>query len=252
MKRGMEKEKKGLFGRLLDFWKEKIGAGETKGIGFWNGARELENRFAEMGDAVSLKQEKKKAFWEEKVETVLGVKEETGGLLEQEKKLFFAEAEKEQKENSEVGEEGEKTEKRKVSSLFLTEVFQEERQEEAEGSKMGQAFLWEMPEMEKERRSIVPVTEKMQQEKTPVAEAERYRYAIYDWNYGIELEELYGKNVTYVIPELKKRIEDALLADDRITAVTDFSFQQEKGSVTAGFLVHTIFGEITAERTVDI
>lgn len=42
----MEKEKKGLFGRLLDFWKEKIGAGETKGIGFWNGARELENRFA--------------------------------------------------------------------------------------------------------------------------------------------------------------------------------------------------------------
>ncbi len=173
MKRGMEKEKKGLFGRLLDFWKEKIGAGETKGIGFWNGARELENRFAEMGDAVSLKQEKKKAFWEEKVETVLGVKEETGGLLEQEKKLFFAEAEKEQKENSEVGEEGEKTEKRKVSSLFLTEVFQEERQEEAEGSKMGQAFLWEMPEMEKERRSIVPVTEKMQQEKTPVAEAEQ-------------------------------------------------------------------------------
>ena len=93
MKRGMEKEKKGLFGRLLDFWKEKIGAGETKGIGFWNGARELENRFAEMGDSVSLKQEKKKAFWEEKVETVLGVKEETGGLLEQEKKLFFAEAE---------------------------------------------------------------------------------------------------------------------------------------------------------------
>ena len=63
------------------------------------------------------------------METVLGVKEETGGLLEQEKKLFFAEAEKEQKENSEVGEEGEKTEKRKVSSLFLTEVFQEERQE---------------------------------------------------------------------------------------------------------------------------
>lgn len=170
MKRGMEKEKKGLFGRLLDFWKEKIGAGETKGIGFWNGARELENRFAEMGDAVSLKKEKKKAFWEEKVETVLGVKEEAGGLLEQEKKLFFAEAEKEQKENSEAGEEGEKTEKRKVSSLFLTEVFREERQEEAEESKMGQVFLWEMPEMEKERRSIVPVAEEAKQEKAIVSE----------------------------------------------------------------------------------
>lgn len=66
------------------------------------------------------------------------------------------------------------------------------------------------------------------------------------------MEELYGKSVTYVIPEIKKRIEEALLADDRVTAVTDFSFLQEKGSVTAAFLVHTIFGEIRAERTVDI
>ena len=68
----------------------------------------------------------------------------------------------------------------------------------------------------------------------------------------MELEDLYGKNVTYVIPELKKRIEEALLADDRVTAVTDFSFRQEKGSVTAEFVVHTIFGDMTAERTVDI
>ena len=173
MKRGMDKEKKGMFVRLLDFWKEKIGTGETKGIGFWNGARELENRFVEMGDAVSLKQEKKKTFWEEKVAAVLGEKEEEGGLLEQEKKLFFAEAEKEQEENLGAAEEGEKTEKRKVSSLFLTEFFREERQEEAEESKMGQAFLWEMPEMEKEKRSIVPVAEEAKQEKTPAAEAEQ-------------------------------------------------------------------------------
>ena len=136
MRRGMEKERKGLFGRLLDFWKEKIGTGETKGIGFWNGAKSLEDPFAEMGNAVSLKQEeKKKTFWEEKAETALGEK------------------------------------KRKGSHLFTAAVFREERQEEAEESKMGQAFLWEKPEMEQKRRSIVPVTEKMQQEETPVAEA---------------------------------------------------------------------------------
>lgn len=92
----------------------------------------------------------------------------------------------------------------------------------------------------------------MEQAIRKILQTERYRYAIYDWNYGMELEELYGKSVTYVIPEIKKRIEEALLADDRVTAVTDFSFSQEKGSVTAAFLVHTIFGEITAERTVDI
>lgn len=170
MKRGMEKEKKGMFVRLLDFWKEKIGTGETKGIGFWNGARELENRFAEMGDAVSLKQEKKKTFWEEKVAAVLGEKEEEGGLLEQEKKLFFAEAEKEPEEKSEAGEEGEEAEKQKVPHLFTAEVFREERQAEAEESKMGQVFLWESPEEERDRRSIVPVAEKTEQEKVFAAE----------------------------------------------------------------------------------
>ena len=46
--------------------------------------------------------------------------------------------------------------------------------------------------------------------------------------------------------------QDAVLADDRVTAVTDFSFREEKGSVTAAFTVYTIFGEVTAERTVDI
>lgn len=94
--------------------------------------------------------------------------------------------------------------------------------------------------------------EAMRQAIDKILHTERYRFLIYDWNYGMELEELFGKNVTYVIPELKRRIEDALLADDRITAVTDFSFAQEKGSLTATFLVHTIFGEVTMERTVDI
>ena len=114
------------------------------------------------------------------------------------------------------------------------------------------SLTWKINEERAEVRGTVDELEAMKQAVRKILQTERYRYAIYDWNYGIELVELYGKNVTYVIPELKKRIEDALLADDRVTAVTDFSFMQEKGSVTAEFMVHTIFGEITAERTVDI
>ena len=114
------------------------------------------------------------------------------------------------------------------------------------------SLTWKINEERAEVRGTVDELEAMKQAVRKILQTERYRYAIYDWNYGIELEELYGKNVTYVIPELKKRIEDALLVDDRVTAVTDFSFMQEKGSVTAEFMVHTIFGEITAERTVDI
>lgn len=114
------------------------------------------------------------------------------------------------------------------------------------------SLTWKINEEQGMVRGTVDEQEAMMQAVSKILQTERYRYAIYDWNYGVELEELYGKNVTFVIPELKKRIEEALLADDRVIAVTDFSFQQEKGSVTASFLVHTIFGEMRAERTVDI
>lgn len=114
------------------------------------------------------------------------------------------------------------------------------------------SLTWRINEEKAEVRGETDELDAMRQAVSKILQTERYRYAVYDWNYGVELEDLYGKNVSYVIPELKRRIEDALLADDRVTAVTDFSFREEKGSVTAAFTVYTIFGEVTAERTVDI
>ena len=114
------------------------------------------------------------------------------------------------------------------------------------------SLTWKINEEQAEVRGNLDGLEAIKQAVYKILQTERYRYAVYDWNYGIELKELYGKNVTYVIPELKKRMEEALLADDRVTAVTDFSFVQGKGSVTAECMVHTVFGEIKAERMVDI
>lgn len=114
------------------------------------------------------------------------------------------------------------------------------------------SLTWRIRQDEEQLRGSIDDIEAMRQAIDKILRTERYRFLIYDWNYGIELEDLIGQNATYVIPELKRRIEDALLADDRVTAVTDFSFAQEKDSVSAQFLVHTIFGDITAERTVDI
>ena len=114
------------------------------------------------------------------------------------------------------------------------------------------SLTWRINEEKAEVRGETDELDAMRQAVSKILQTERYRYAVYDWNYGVELEDLYGKNVSYVIPELKRRIEDALLADDRVTVVTDFSFREETGSVTAAFTVYTIFGEVTAERTVDI
>lgn len=114
------------------------------------------------------------------------------------------------------------------------------------------SLTWKIQREQKQVRGSVDGLDAMKQAVEKILQTERYRYLIYDWNYGVELEDLFGKNATYVIPELKRRIEEALLADDRVTAVTDFQFTREKNAIVTKFLVHTIFGELRAERTVDI
>lgn len=81
---------------------------------------------------------------------------------------------------------------------------------------------------------------------------ERYEYLIYSWNYGIELNDLYGQPIPFVLPELKRRITEALVQDSRILRVDNFSFETNKGKVHATFTVHTIFGDVEAERVVNI
>lgn len=82
---------------------------------------------------------------------------------------------------------------------------------------------------------------------------ERYQYVIYSWNYGIELLDLFGEPVSYVCPELKRRIAEALLWDDRIEQVDHFEFDfPKKGVVHVSFTAHTIFGDVQGEREVNI
>ena len=152
----MEKEKKGLFGRLLEFWKGKFETKETDGIGFWNETETVENHFAEMGAVASLTQEEtKKAFWEETVEVAQDKKE---------KRIFFVEAAKAEQPLQEEAEETD--EKRNVSKMFAAEVFRngEWETEAVEESGLGKAFLWEMPEAEKDVRNIIPMAEEAERE----------------------------------------------------------------------------------------
>lgn len=86
-----------------------------------------------------------------------------------------------------------------------------------------------------------------------ILNTERYEYIIYSRNYGVELADLFGEPVTYVCPELERRITEALTWDERITSVDSFSFDTEqKRVVKVSFVAHTIFGDIAAERAVNI
>lgn len=85
-----------------------------------------------------------------------------------------------------------------------------------------------------------------------ILSTERYRYIIYSWGYGIELEELFGRPLPYVYSELPRRIREALLYDDRIEAVTDFEISHRKNAVTAVFKVVTAAGILEMTKGVQI
>ena len=81
---------------------------------------------------------------------------------------------------------------------------------------------------------------------------ERFQYIMYSGNYGIETLDLYGQPVSYVCPELERRVTEALLWDDRVLSVDNFEFDfPKKGGIHVAFTVKTVFGEVTAERTVN-
>lgn len=80
---------------------------------------------------------------------------------------------------------------------------------------------------------------------------ERYDHIIYSWNFGAEFKDLFGQPVTYVVSEVKRRIREALLQDDRINEVDSFIVTTNKNKVHVQYTAHTTFGEITAEKEVD-
>ena len=111
-------------------------------------------------------------------------------------------------------------------------------------------------QMNLNRKSIQGYTDKLEAMKQAIFKilsTERYQYVMYSGNYGIELLDLYGEPITYVCPELERRITEALTWDKRIESVDDFEFDtSKKGEILVTFIAHTIYGDVAAERTVNV
>ena len=85
-----------------------------------------------------------------------------------------------------------------------------------------------------------------------VLNTERYEYPIYSFSYGIELENLIGKDPMYAQIELKRRIRECLLQDERITSVDNFRFEINGDEMICNFDVISIFGELNITQEVSI
>lgn len=97
-------------------------------------------------------------------------------------------------------------------------------------------------------------TKAIEQAIIKIVNTERYEYEIYSWDYGIELKDLFGLPITYVLSEVQRRIEDAVLVDDRIDSIEDFEAERVgKHGVHCSFTAVTVQGdEINIETEVSV
>ncbi|WP_349944380.1 DUF2634 domain-containing protein [Lacrimispora sp. BS-2] len=109
--------------------------------------------------------------------------------------------------------------------------------------------------LDMERKRVIGTVDGLEAVKQAVfciLNTERFDWLIYSWNYGVELNGLFGKSTGLVKAKIKKRIKEALQQDDRIQSVDTFSFEGNGKILHVRFMVHTTYGEIMMEREVSI
>lgn len=105
----------------------------------------------------------------------------------------------------------------------------------------------------KERiKGVVTELEAVAQACYKALNTERYAYVIYSWNYGIELQDLFGKPIPYVFAVLPNRIKECLMQDDRVESVENFNLSHKGGDVLCKFTVNTVFGSVELSKEVNI
>lgn len=76
---------------------------------------------------------------------------------------------------------------------------------------------------------------------------ERFRYALYSWNYGSELDSYIGKTLTdeYLKTDVRLALEDTLLINEEISAIKDYSATVKGDRLTLTFTAVTTYGDVS-------
>ena len=90
--------------------------------------------------------------------------------------------------------------------------------------------------------------EAMKQAVYKILMTERFKHIIYSFNYGTELDKVMDSLYIYALVE--QYITQALMQDERITAVYGFKFKRNKNSLSVNFTVDTDEGSFNAEKEV--
>ena len=92
--------------------------------------------------------------------------------------------------------------------------------------------------------------EAMRQAVDIILHTERFRWQIYNQNFGSELKGLIGDDYEFIVGELPRRIEDAFSVDSRILKVGNYAFSRRGDTVRVTFDVSTVYGVIPMEVSI--
>jgi len=107
----------------------------------------------------------------------------------------------------------------------------------------------------KEKRIIGEIDglEAVSQAVYKILHTERFNSLIYSWDYGVEFEVLIGKDYDFILGDLQRRIEEALLQDDRIERIESVVVnKQQKDSILVSFIVVSKYGNVQTEVTINV
>ncbi len=73
---------------------------------------------------------------------------------------------------------------------------------------------------------------------------ERFRWQIFSPATGTELQSLAGLDRGYAAAELQRRVREALMVDDRVRGVSDYTYAGSGDTLTASMTVNTVYGDV--------
>lgn len=85
-----------------------------------------------------------------------------------------------------------------------------------------------------------------------IVNVERFKWQIYTPNFGTDYDGLLGTEPGYAASELRRRLEDAFLPDNRLLGIKDYTYTFEGVSLTVTFTVLTVFGSVPGSMEVTL
>ena len=85
-----------------------------------------------------------------------------------------------------------------------------------------------------------------------ILNVERFRWQIYSPYSGMQWNGLIGQDPGYVASELQRRIREALMMDDRVRGISNFSYTVEGDVLRASLTVNTVYGDTQTSVEVNI